>query len=76
MQVAYDMEQFGHCQLRNFLKSSKLNRNIQKMARQAAVNDGVDTISANDRTHKIIFTKDKNDDGYHLIRTQQENNKR
>jgi 5'-3' exonuclease len=66
MKVAYDPDGLSQCQLRNFLKSTKLNKNIKKMALQAAKNDGVDTTSASDRTRKIIFVKDITSDATSL----------
>lgn len=56
MKVAYDPEGLSKCQLRNFLKSSRLNQNIQKMAQQASKASGFADALASDRTKRIIFT--------------------
>ena len=57
MQVAADPQGLSICQLRNFLKSTKLNKNISKMAVRAAKDAGIDNLSF-DRSRKIIFEKD------------------
>jgi DNA excision repair protein ERCC-5 len=53
MKVAYDPEGLSKCQLRNFLKSTKLNRNIQEMAQKASKADGLGDTP--DRIKRIIF---------------------
>lgn len=61
MKVAYDPEGLSKCQLRNFLKSTKLNQNIKKMAQQASKSDGSQETPASDRTKRIIFETDGKD---------------
>jgi 5'-3' exonuclease len=61
MQVAADPQGLSQCQLRNFLKSTKLNQNISKMAVRAAKDEGIDNLSS-DRSRKIIFEKDGHHD--------------
>ncbi len=58
MKVAYDPEGLSKCQLRNFLKSSKLNQNIHKMAQRASKASGFGDAIASDRTKRIIFETD------------------
>lgn len=55
MKVAYDPEGLSKCQLRNFLRSTKLNQDIHEMARQAAQAEGRDDAIASDGTKRIIF---------------------
>ena len=58
MQLAYDPKALSQCQLRNFLKSTKLNKDITKMAREAAKNEGLSIVSASDQTKTIVFEKE------------------
>jgi DNA excision repair protein ERCC-5 len=59
MKVAYNEASFSNCQLKNFLKSSKLNQDIHKMATKVTQNDdGMGEALASDRTKRIIFEKD------------------
>jgi DNA excision repair protein ERCC-5 len=58
MQVAADPQGLSHCQLRNFLKGTKLNQNIAKMAVRAAKDEGIDHYLSLDRSKQIIFEKD------------------
>eukprot|EP00526_Cylindrotheca_closterium_P003118 CAMPEP_0113639228 /NCGR_PEP_ID=MMETSP0017_2-20120614/20573_1 /TAXON_ID=2856 /ORGANISM="Cylindrotheca closterium" /LENGTH=1563 /DNA_ID=CAMNT_0000550419 /DNA_START=18 /DNA_END=4706 /DNA_ORIENTATION=- /assembly_acc=CAM_ASM_000147 len=61
MKVAYDQERFSHSQLQNFLKSSKLNQDIHKMATKAAKEEKSSELGvrqAGDRTKRIIFERD------------------
>ena len=62
MKVAYDAEGLSKCQLRNFLRSTKLNKDIQKMALRVVKNEGTGDTVASDRTRRIVFEKetDKN----------------
>jgi hypothetical protein len=57
MKVAYDSSSFSTSQLKNFLKSSKLNQDIKKMVTTVATNEETGTL-ASDRTKRIIFEKD------------------
>lgn len=54
MKVAYDPEGLSKCQLRNFLKSTRLNQNIHKMAQQASKTDSKSVGGKN----RIIFEMD------------------
>ena len=58
MKVAYDPDGLSQCQLRNFLRSTKLNKDIKEMATLAVKNDGTGDTLASDRTKRIIFEKD------------------
>ena len=53
MKVAADPEGLSKCQLRNFLRSTKLNKNIVKMAKKAAEKDALTQTS-----HRVVFEKD------------------
>ena len=56
MQVAADPEGLSKCQLRNFLRSTKLNKSIVQMAKKAAEKDA---LNADQTTRRIIFEKDE-----------------
>jgi len=59
MKVAYNPEELSKCQLRNFLRASKLNQDIHKMAREAAKNDAISNASStSNRSKRIIFEHD------------------
>lgn len=60
MPVAGQMEEYSQAQLRNFLRSSRLNKDINEMAKAAAGNDndGVGERMASDATRRIILTRD------------------
>ena len=58
MKVAYDTSSFSHCQLKNFLQSSQLNKDIQTMAKKAVKHEGKSQNCAADGTKRIIFEKD------------------
>lgn len=58
MKVAYDSSNFSKSQLQNFLKSTKLNQDIQKMASKVVKHEGAIGTLAADRTKRIIFEKD------------------
>ncbi|KAG7357877.1 flap endonuclease-1 [Nitzschia inconspicua] len=60
LQQAYDPEGLSQTQLRNFLKSTKLNQDIAKMAKQAAKLQERD--KALKKEQRIIFEKDESDD--------------
>ena len=66
MKVASDPEGLSKCQLRNFLKSTMLNQNIHKMAREATKKaEGITGTLASDRSKRIIFeTESGLDDGF------------
>ncbi|OEU05654.1 PIN domain-like protein, partial [Fragilariopsis cylindrus CCMP1102] len=70
MKVASNPDGLSDCQLRNFLKSTRLNRDIKQMAQQAAIKAEQESAAAaeaaNNNEHynsggrnKIIFEKDK-----------------
>jgi 5'-3' exonuclease len=66
MQVAYDPEGLSKCQLQNFLRSTKLNKDIQRMAVQVTKNNEESNHHeggrlASDRTRRIVFEKDTDD---------------
>jgi len=59
MPVAGQPEEYSQAQVRNFLRSSKLNKEINKMAKKAAGNDdGVGERMASDATRRIVLTRD------------------
>jgi DNA excision repair protein ERCC-5 len=60
MPVAGQMEEYSQAQLRNFLRSSRLNKQINEMAKAAAGNDndGIGERMASDATRRIILTRD------------------
>lgn len=60
MKVAYDQEKFSQSQLQNFLKSTKLNQDIHKMATKAAKHESSElgVRQEGDRTKRIIFEQD------------------
>jgi 5'-3' exonuclease len=58
MSVAANPQEFGSCQLRNFLRSTKLNKNIVQMAKQVVKKEGNDDTLASDRSRRIVFEKD------------------
>lgn len=63
MPVAGKPDEYSQTQLRNFLRSSRLNQEICKMAKMAAGNDdGIGERMASDATRRIIFTKDSDKD--------------
>ena len=59
MPVAGQPDEYSQAQLRNFLRSSKLNKEINEMAKQAAGNDdGIGERMASDATRRIVLTRD------------------
>jgi hypothetical protein len=60
MPVAGKPQEYSQAQLRNFLRSSRLNQEISKMAKKAAGNDddGIGERMASDASRRITFTKD------------------
>ncbi|KAL3929111.1 MAG: hypothetical protein SGBAC_012356, partial [Bacillariaceae sp.] len=60
MKVAYDQEQFSNSQLQNFLKSSKLNQDIHRMATKIVEKESskLGVRQAGDRTKRIIFERE------------------
>lgn len=59
MPVAGEPDKYSQAQLRNFLRSSKLNKEINEMAKQAAGNDdGIGERMASDATRRIVLTRD------------------
>ena len=63
MPVAGQPEEYSQTQLRNFLRSSKLNKDIAEMAKQAAGNDdGIGERMASDATRRIVLTRDDDQD--------------
>ncbi|CAB9502387.1 XP-G cells homolog [Seminavis robusta] len=58
--VAANAAEYSSTQVRNFLRSSKLNKDIVKMAKKAVHRDSKDQgeVMASDRTRRIIFEKD------------------
>ena len=63
MPVAGKPAEYSQVQLQNFLRSSRLNKEINEMAEQAAgKDDGVGEPMASDATRRIILTKDDDTD--------------
>ena len=66
MQAAANPEVYSQVQLRNFLRSSNLNKKINEMGVKAAKGEGVDGLEgeaiASDATRRFIFTKDSDKD--------------
>ena len=64
MPVAAKAEDYSQAQLRNFLRSSKLNKDIVKMAKKAVHRDSklYGEVTAADRTRRVIFQKDDDED--------------
>ena len=59
LKVAYNPEQFGSTQITNFLKSTKLNKDISAMAKKATkIQEEQLKTSNSDGTSRIIFEKD------------------
>ena len=65
MSVAANPESYSQCQLKNFLKSSKLNQKVKKLGKIDA-QKGEDGLKgeriASDGSRRFIFTKDNSDD--------------
>ena len=66
MPAAANPEAYSQVQLRNFLRSSNLNKKINEMGAKAAKGEGVDGLEgeaiASDATRRFIFTKDSDKD--------------
>ena len=62
--VAANAQEYSQVQLRNFLRSSKLNKDIVKMAKKAVHKDSKvnGEVTAADRTRRVIFEKENNKD--------------
>jgi 5''-3'' exonuclease (including N-terminal domain of PolI) len=62
MSVAADPHSYSQCQLKNFLKSANLNRQVHKLGEVDAIcsRDGLEGERiASDSTRRLIFTKDE-----------------
>jgi 5'-3' exonuclease len=60
MPVAANASEYSQVQLRNFLRSSRLNKDIVKMGKQAVDKDSkmFGEVMASDRTRRVIFEKE------------------